>query len=252
MLRPRQCTACPVPRRRPVACVAAGIASLWGPAHGGAIEACSRCWTKSATQELGAKDGQAMLVGFRPPRVEKLRSARQSRPEDLPRGACGTQAQGQQADRAGDGAGEDCASLGEVKWGACAGSRCCSAWLRRGRAASSAQSSAFCSCAGNQACRCACLRRRCRCLSAAAADVVLPQAADRFAESLCGTEGSVSPLEAATDRSVPVNEAGRQTSIRRRWSASFFSRSLLICGPRPRAPVLTAWCVLLSFTVSSA
>jgi citrate synthase len=31
----------------PFACIAAGIACLWGPAHGGANEACCRCWKKS-------------------------------------------------------------------------------------------------------------------------------------------------------------------------------------------------------------
>ena len=38
MPRPRRC-ACRQLRRQPVACIAAGTASLWGPAHGGANEA---------------------------------------------------------------------------------------------------------------------------------------------------------------------------------------------------------------------
>ena len=79
----------------PFACIAAGIACLWGPAHGGANEA--------ALEHAGgdrhgrphsrihrARQGQERSVppdGLRPPRLQELRSARQGHAEDRARGA---------------------------------------------------------------------------------------------------------------------------------------------------------------------
>ena len=56
----------------PYACIAAGIASLWGPAHGGANEAACRCWRRSATpprcgefiKKVKDKNSGVRLMGF--------------------------------------------------------------------------------------------------------------------------------------------------------------------------------------------
>ena len=56
----------------PFACVAAGIASLWGPAHGGANEAVLKMLDEigdvknipAFIKRVKEKDGQAMLMGF--------------------------------------------------------------------------------------------------------------------------------------------------------------------------------------------
>jgi citrate synthase len=56
----------------PFACISAGIASLWGPAHGGANEAVLKMLGEigdaknipSFIQRVKDKDGQAMLMGF--------------------------------------------------------------------------------------------------------------------------------------------------------------------------------------------
>ncbi len=56
----------------PFACIAAGIASLWGPAHGGANEAVLKMLTKIGTKEhipeflkrVKEKDGHTRLMGF--------------------------------------------------------------------------------------------------------------------------------------------------------------------------------------------
>ena len=74
----------------PFACIAAGIACLWGPAHGGANEA-----ALNMLGEIGHVDripgvhrprqGQERPVppdGLRPPRLQELRSARQDHAED--------------------------------------------------------------------------------------------------------------------------------------------------------------------------
>ncbi len=66
----------------PFACIAAGIASLWGPAHGGANEACLRM-----LEEIGSVDNIEEYVakserqrwpipfdGLRSPRLQELRS----------------------------------------------------------------------------------------------------------------------------------------------------------------------------------
>jgi citrate synthase len=56
----------------PFACISAGIASLWGPAHGGANEAVLKMLTEiddvknipAFIKRVKEKDGQAMLMGF--------------------------------------------------------------------------------------------------------------------------------------------------------------------------------------------
>jgi citrate synthase len=79
----------------PFACIAAGIACLWGPAHGGANEA---ALTMLEGDRLGRphsrvrrpRQGQERPVppdGLRPPRLQELRPARQDHAEDLPRSA---------------------------------------------------------------------------------------------------------------------------------------------------------------------
>ena len=78
----------------PFACIAAGIACLWGPAHGGANEA-----ALNMLHEIGdgrphsrihrARQGQERSVppdGLRPPRLQELRSARDGHAADRPRG----------------------------------------------------------------------------------------------------------------------------------------------------------------------
>ena len=74
----------------PFACIAAGIACLWGPAHGGANEAALKM-----LEEIGTRrphpgihrqgQGQERSVppdGLRPPRLQELRPARQDHAED--------------------------------------------------------------------------------------------------------------------------------------------------------------------------
>ncbi len=86
----------------PFACIAAGIACLWGPAHGGANEA-----ALNMLQEIGTagpypgihcpRQGQERSVppdGLRPPRLQELRSARADHAEDHARGAQRTRHQG--------------------------------------------------------------------------------------------------------------------------------------------------------------
>ena len=79
----------------PFACIAAGCACLWGPAHGGANEAALNMLREIGTVDRipefikRAKDKNDSLPpdGLRPPRLQELRSARQDHAEDLPRGA---------------------------------------------------------------------------------------------------------------------------------------------------------------------
>ena len=79
----------------PFACIAAGIACLWGPAHGGANEAALNMLEEIGTVDripeyiAKAKDKNVRLPpdGLRPSRLQELRSARQGDAEDLPRGA---------------------------------------------------------------------------------------------------------------------------------------------------------------------
>ena len=65
----------------PVACVTAGIASLWGPAHGGANEAVLKMLDEIGTEEniedfiQGVKDKRYRLIGFGH-RVYKIRDPR--------------------------------------------------------------------------------------------------------------------------------------------------------------------------------
>ncbi len=74
----------------PFACVAAGIAALWGPAHGGANEAALKMIGEIGTVDRipeyikRAKDpeGQLPADGLRPPRLQELRSPRQDHAED--------------------------------------------------------------------------------------------------------------------------------------------------------------------------
>ena len=76
----------------PFACIAAGIASLWGPAHGGANEAVLKHAERDRRQEAHpefikrAKDKDDSLPpdGLRPPRLQELRPARQGHARDLP------------------------------------------------------------------------------------------------------------------------------------------------------------------------
>ena len=79
----------------PFACVAAGIAALWGPAHGGANEAALKMIGEIGTVDRipeyikRAKDpeGQLPADGLRPPRLQELRSPRQDHAEDRARGS---------------------------------------------------------------------------------------------------------------------------------------------------------------------
>ena len=79
----------------PFACIAAGIASLWGPAHGGANEAVLKMLThighvKNIPQfleEVKDHNNHDQADGLRPPGVQELRPARENHPEGLPRRA---------------------------------------------------------------------------------------------------------------------------------------------------------------------
>ena len=80
----------------PFACIAAGIACLWGPAHGGANEAALTCCARSARptnpQIYRAGEGQERPVpadGLRPPRLQEFRPAREGDAEDRRGGAEG-------------------------------------------------------------------------------------------------------------------------------------------------------------------
>ena len=91
----------------PFACIAAGIACLWGPAHGGANEAAlkmlrrDRHGRQHSRIHRKAKDKNEHVPpdGLRPPRLQELRSARQDHAEDLPRGAGRARHQGRSAAR---------------------------------------------------------------------------------------------------------------------------------------------------------
>jgi citrate synthase len=98
----------------PFACIAAGIACLWGPAHGGANEAALKMLAEIGRRPHPGvhrpRQGQERSVppdGLRPPRLQELRSARQDHAEDLHEGARRAGHQGRSAARRGDGAGED-------------------------------------------------------------------------------------------------------------------------------------------------
>ena len=99
----------------PFACIAAGIASLWGPAHGGANEAVledagpdRRQVRHQGLHQPG--QGQAQPrdpVRLRSSRVQELRSARACLARELPRSARRARHQGRSVARPGDGARED-------------------------------------------------------------------------------------------------------------------------------------------------
>ena len=85
----------------PFACIAAGIACLWGPAHGGANEAAlqdARRDRHASTSipefiaKVKDKNIRCPPDGLRPPRLQELRSARQDHAEDVPRRARGDSA----------------------------------------------------------------------------------------------------------------------------------------------------------------
>ncbi len=86
----------------PFACIAAGIACLWGPAHGGANEAALNMLTEigSGRPYSGVhrpRQGQERSVppdGLRSPRLQELRPARQDHAEDDARGSRRTRRQG--------------------------------------------------------------------------------------------------------------------------------------------------------------
>ena len=79
----------------PFACIAAGIACLWGPAHGGANEAALQMLQEIGTVEnmpqacrQGEEQGRRRPPdGLRPPRLQELRPAREGDADDLPRSA---------------------------------------------------------------------------------------------------------------------------------------------------------------------
>ena len=95
----------------PYACVAAGIAALWGPAHGGANEAVLKMLERDRRREerrqgRRTREGQGIRLppdGFRPSRLQELRSARDDHPRDVPQGAGRSQRQ-RSAARRRDGA----------------------------------------------------------------------------------------------------------------------------------------------------
>ena len=99
----------------PFACIAAGCACLWGPAHGGANEAALNMLREIGSVERipefikRAKDKNDSLPadGLWPPRLQELRSARQDHAEDLPRSADRARHQGRSAARRRHGARED-------------------------------------------------------------------------------------------------------------------------------------------------
>ncbi len=74
----------------PFACIAAGIACLWGPAHGGANEAALKMLTEIGDpakvsglhHQSEGQDLEPAAHGLRPPRLQELRSARQDHAED--------------------------------------------------------------------------------------------------------------------------------------------------------------------------
>ena len=76
----------------PFACIAAGIACLWGPAHGGANEAALQMLGEigdpakvpAFIAKVKDKSSACPADGLRPSRLQELRSARQDHAEDRP------------------------------------------------------------------------------------------------------------------------------------------------------------------------
>jgi citrate synthase len=102
----------------PFAAIAAGVACLWGPAHGGANEACLNMlediqrngWRGQDRRVHQPGQGQELrrqADGLRPPRLQELRPARQADARDLPRGAGRARPAERPAVQAGHGARED-------------------------------------------------------------------------------------------------------------------------------------------------
>jgi citrate synthase len=79
----------------PFACIASGIAALWGPSHGGANEAVLNMLDEIGDasridEYIRQGEGQERPLqahGLRPPRLQELRPARQGHEADLRRGA---------------------------------------------------------------------------------------------------------------------------------------------------------------------
>ena len=77
----------------PFACISAGIACLWGPAHGGANEAALEMLMEIGTvdphpgihQARQGSERSFPTDGLRPPGVQELRSTSENHAEDLPR-----------------------------------------------------------------------------------------------------------------------------------------------------------------------
>ncbi len=104
----------------PFAAIAAGVACLWGPAHGGANEACLNMLEDIQRQGGIAKVGEFMekvkdkyvwrqADGFWPPRVQELRSPRQAHAGNLQRGAGRTGTGKRSPVQAGQRGRKDCA-----------------------------------------------------------------------------------------------------------------------------------------------
>ena len=76
----------------PFACIAAGIACLWGPAHGGANEAALKMLGEIGTvdkipafiEKVKDKSSQRQAHGFRPPGLQELRPPRQDHAANRP------------------------------------------------------------------------------------------------------------------------------------------------------------------------
>jgi hypothetical protein len=98
----------------PFACIAAGVACLWGPAHGGANEAALKMLEEIGTPDRipntwrGPRTRTTLPPdGLRPPGLQELRSPCEDHAEDDARGPERAGPQGRPAARRGDRAGAD-------------------------------------------------------------------------------------------------------------------------------------------------
>ncbi|MHC2717645.1 hexameric citrate synthase I [Bradyrhizobium diazoefficiens] len=99
----------------PFACIAAGIACLWGPAHGGANEAALAMLAEIGSVDkipefiakVKDKEQRSPPDGLRSSRLQELRSARQDHAEDVSRRAQGDRPWRRSDAEGGDGARED-------------------------------------------------------------------------------------------------------------------------------------------------
>ena len=106
----------------PFACIAAGIACLWGPAHGGANEAALAMLADIGTVDkipefIKQGEGQEQRSppdGLRPSRLQELRSARQDHAEDVSRGAGGNRPRRRSDAEGRAGAGKDRAERSSI------------------------------------------------------------------------------------------------------------------------------------------